>query len=220
MARWPDAIWEPGAPHGGPLDPIAVTLHHQAGWGDPLGTYLSNSVSAHFWIPIEGQPMQHVDTAQEAWHGVAHNAYSIGVETEGCGSPPHADPLTESQLDWFGALMAWAHEEHGIPLVLSESVWTPGLNYHRCQGGPPTGCPCDVRVNARVEILRRAQGGQAPTSEGGDDVFIRSSDGRVRWFIADGQKSYWRPVPEGCEQDITDRIIDDPNDSWLNLWDH
>jgi hypothetical protein len=53
-----------------------------------------------------------------------------------------------------------------------------------------------------------------------DDVFIKSSDGRVRWLIYDGQRSYWRLIPQGCEQNIEARIIDDPNDSWLNLWEH
>jgi hypothetical protein len=161
VARWPRAIWQPGAPCSGTLRPIAVCLHHQAGSGNPLNVYISRRVSAHFWIPRTGAPVQHVDTAVQAWHGVAHNGYSIGVETEGCGSPPHADPLTENQLALFGELMAWARATHGIPLQLSESVSQPGLNYHRCQGGPATGCPCDVRKNARGEILRRA-GGAAP----------------------------------------------------------
>jgi hypothetical protein len=125
--------------------------------------YASRDVSAHFWIPIAGEPVQHVDTNVRAWHGMDnHNGSSIGVETEGCGAEPYADPLTEHQLALFGELMAWAHATHGIPLVLSESTSTPGLNYHRCQGGPATGCPCDVRVNARAEILRRA-GGATPT---------------------------------------------------------
>jgi hypothetical protein len=159
---WPEAIWQPVAQHGAALNPIAVTLHHQAGNGNPAGIYASRNVSAHFWLPKAGQPVQHVDSGVQSWHGVAHNAYSLGVETEGCASPPNAEPLTEHQLDSFGRLMAWANAVHGIPLVLSESVWTPGLNYHRCEGGPATGCPCDVRVNARAEILRRAAGGTRP----------------------------------------------------------
>jgi hypothetical protein len=159
VAKWPRAIWQPVAQCSGSLAPIAVTLHHQAGNGNPAGIYASRDVSAHFWIPYAGEPYQHVDTSVRAWHGMAHNDYSIGVETEGCGSPPNADPLTEHQLALFGELMAWAHATHGIPLTLSESVWTPGLNYHRCEGGPATGCPCDVRVNARAEILSRASGG-------------------------------------------------------------
>jgi hypothetical protein len=160
MARWPKAIWQPGAPSSGTLRPIAVCLHHQAGSGNPLPVYQSRNVSAHFWIPRNGQPVQHIDTANQAWHGVAHNQYSIGVETEGCGAPPHADPLTENQLQLFAELMQWAFSTHGIPLSLSESVSQPGLNYHRCQGGPSTACPCDVRKNARAEILRRAAGGK------------------------------------------------------------
>lgn len=162
MAKWPGARWESGAPCSGTLHPIAVCLHHQAGNGDPLGVYISRRVSAHFWLPYNGQPIQHVDTSVQAWHGVQHNAYSIGVETEGCGSPPNADPLNENQLNQFAALMKWANATHGIPLVLSEAVTTPGFNYHRCQGGPATGCPCDVRKNARAEILKRT--GSAPVS--------------------------------------------------------
>jgi hypothetical protein len=156
MARWPGAIWQPVSQFSGTLRPIAVCLHHQAGSGNPAPVYASRNVSAHFWIPKSAQPVQHVDTANRAWHGVAHNDYSIGVETEGCGAPPHAEPLTEHQLHQFAALMRWANATHGIPLVLSEAVTQPGLNYHRCQGGPATGCPCDVRKNARAEILRRA----------------------------------------------------------------
>jgi hypothetical protein len=122
-------------------------------------------VSAHFWIPKAGEPVQHVDTGIRAWHGGtdALNGGGIGVETEGCPSDPWAEPLTENQLNLFGELMAWAHATHGIPLVISNDAWTPGLNFHRCEGGYPTGCPCDVRVNARAEILRRAGGAAGPT---------------------------------------------------------
>jgi hypothetical protein len=163
VARWSRARWNPTPNFSGTLRPIAVCLHHQAGSGDPLGVYNSRGVSAHFWIPKAGEPVQHVDTANQAWHGMtSHNQNSIGVETEGCGAPPHAEPLTENQLNLFAELMKWAHATHGVPLVLSESTTTPGLNYHRCAGGPATGCPCDIRVAARAEILKRAGGG-APT---------------------------------------------------------
>jgi hypothetical protein len=177
VARWNEAIQQilprnygPGMAGGRPQ---AVTLHHVAGNGNPYNTYLSRGVSAHFWIPYSGKPYQHVDTSQQAWHGIQHNAYSIGVETEGCGAPPHADPLNENQLMWFGRLMAWANRVHGIPLVLSEHVTQRGLNYHRCPGGPNTGCPCDRRKNQRGEILRRAKGGAAapaPPAGGPDSL--------------------------------------------------
>jgi peptidoglycan hydrolase-like protein with peptidoglycan-binding domain len=166
MARWPAAIWEPVAQCSGTLQPIAVCLHHQAGLGDPAPIYAARDVSAHFWIPYTGQPIQHVDTNVRAWHGITHNDYSIGVETEGCATPPHADPLNNHQMDLFASLMTWANQTHGIPLVLSEAVDQPGLNYHRCAGGPATACPCQTRVDARAEILEWARadnGGTAPT---------------------------------------------------------
>ena len=194
MARWPAAIWQPVAQCSGTLRPIAVTLHHQAGNGNPASVYASRNVSAHFWLPRAAQPVQHVDTAVRSWHGGGTlNDTSIGVETEGCGTPPHADPLTERQLDDFGALMAWAHEVHGIPLVLSETATTPGLNYHRCQGGFNTACPCDERVNSRSEILRRAGAGAplAPsTSRKGRKMIASTSTGRGYWTTtADGAVS-------------------------------
>jgi hypothetical protein len=164
---------------GGTLRPIAVTLHHQAGNGNPRSVYLSRGVSAHFWIAKSGLIVQHVDTGRQAWHGVAHNAYGIGVETEGCGAPPHAEPLTNAQIETFAKLMQWANKTHGIPLVLSEAVTQPGLNYHRARGGPATGCPCAVRVNARAEILRRAKGSGGPAA---------AKPSGTRW-VADGSRS-------------------------------
>lgn len=162
MARWTQARWNPVPTCGpGSINPIAVTLHHQVGNGDPASVYISRNVSAHFWIPKSGSPVQHVDTNVRAWHGGtdALNTNCIGVETEGCATSPYAEPLTSSQLDWFGALMDWANTTHHIPLVLSDTATTPGLNYHRCKGGYATSCPCDVRLNARSEILRRAGAG-------------------------------------------------------------
>ena len=161
---------------------------HQAGNGNPASVYASRGVSAHFWIPKAGTPVQHVDTGVRSWHGMtAHNNASIGVETEGCGTPPNADPLNEHQLSLFGSLMAWAHDVHGIPLVLSESVSTPGLNYHRCAGGPATGCPCDVRKNQRSEILARAGGWQpvgGPTEKKvGNDMIASTTDGDGYWIV-------------------------------------
>lgn len=199
MARWPEAIWQPVSQVGGALNPQSVTLHHQAGNGNPAGIYESRHVSAHFWIPKRGTPYQHVDTSRQSWHGIQHNQYSLGVETEGCGLPPHAEPLTEQQLDCFGRLMAWANATHGIPLVLSESVTTPGLNYHRCQGGPNTGCPCQVRVDARSEILRRAgagspavPAGSAPSGGQEDSaVTVLTAPGRIDMFcIGTDQRIY------------------------------
>ena len=223
MARWPGAIWQPVAQCSGTLRPIAVCLHHQAGWGNPASVYASREVSAHFWLPQHDIPVQHVDTAVRSWHGGGTlNDTSIGVETEGCGHAPHADPLTEHQLESFGALMAWANEVHGVPLVLSESATTPGLNYHRCQGGFNTACPCDERLNSRAEILRRAAGGgpiAAPKRKGrnmiaettGEGYWTTTSDGGVYAFgDAQFRGSAFDVDPEtpGAQQvDVTGEIV-------------
>lgn len=196
MPRWSGADWQPVSQWSGTLRPIAVCLHHQAGNGNPAPIYASRGVSAHFWLPRSSsvRPVQHVDTSNRAWHGVAHNDYSIGVETEGCGSPPHADPLTEYQLDRFAALMVWANATHGIPLVLSESVTTPGLNYHRCKGGPSTACPCDVRVNARSEILARAGG--RPGAPAGPQPTEQEDNNMVATDVLTGGQ--WVAYPDGA----------------------
>lgn len=165
MPRWERAVWQPVSQRSpGISGPRGVCLHHQAGSGNPAPIYASRGVSAHFWIPrVAGAPpYQHVDTADKSWHGMDLNQAWLGVETEGCGAPPHADPLTEWQLDLFAELMHWANRVHGIPLQLSEDINTPGLGYHRMRGGVATACPCDVRKNARTEILRRA-GGTPPS---------------------------------------------------------
>lgn len=202
MPRWPRARWEPCSNFSGTTAIRSVCLHHQAGWGDPLPVYNSRNVSAHFWLPLTGDPIQHVDTANRAWHGGtdALNTYAIGVETEGCGNPPHADPLTDNQLNLFAELMVWANATHGVPLQLSETATTPGLNYHRCQGGYPTGCPCDVRLNARAEILRRAAG-PTPIPPSEDDLPLNDAD--KQWItqtvakqVNDALRQQFRPEGE------------------------
>jgi hypothetical protein len=197
MARWPRAAYQPVSTAGGSIRVIAVCLHHQVGNGNPAGIYESRNVSAHFWIPKGGAPVQHVDTATRAWHGgtEAMNYNAIGVETEGCAVPPNAEPLTENQLNLFAELMQWANVTHGVPLVLSESATTPGFNYHRAQGGYNTACPCDVRKNARAEILRRAgaitpgpppaqveEGNMIASTPDGRGYFTATRDGRVYAF--------------------------------------
>jgi hypothetical protein len=163
MARWSQAAWKPVKNWSGSLRPIAVTLHHQYGNGS-LQQFFNGpqQTSAHFWIAKNGRAEQYVDTAHRAWHGIAHNNYGIGVETEGCARNEGDRPMTDAQLNTFAALMRWAKATHGIPLRLSEDVKQAGLNYHRCKGGPATACPCSIRVNQRAEILRRAGGATAP----------------------------------------------------------
>jgi hypothetical protein len=176
MARYPGATWQPLGRNQGPAlnSPLGVTLHHQAGSGNPLNVYLARGVSAHFWIRKDGRVWQHVDTSMQSWHGMSLNARWIGVETEGCGAPPHSEPLTTAQINAFGDLMRWANRTHGIPLQLSNNATTRGLNYHRV--AVATGCPCAVRVNQRTAILNRAKGGGSVST--GKGPYRHEANGR------------------------------------------
>jgi hypothetical protein len=129
---------------------------------------------------------------------------------------------------------AWIAEEAArfdIPIVKLTAAQAQGSGRGVCQhidlgsaGGGHVDCDYGTGNFPIDDILAMARGEGAPGPElaggGDDDVFIRSSDKRVRWFIADGKKSYYRLIPQGNEQDIKERIIEDPNDTWLTLWDH
>jgi hypothetical protein len=160
MARFGNAWNGNGVPSGPQFAsgrPNGVTLHHQAGNGDPRQVYIDRRVSAHFWIRRDGWTVQHVDTSVQSWHAMNQNPWTIGVETEGCAAPPHNEPLTAAQIEAFAQLMAWANRTHGVPLVLAGRVGDPGLGFHNMPGfSGSTACPCDVRRNARQQILNRA----------------------------------------------------------------
>lgn len=170
MARFGNA-WNgagvPGGPGFAAGRPNGVTLHHQVGNGDPRAVYIARRVSAHFWIRRDGWTVQHVDTSTQAWHAMNQNAWTIGVETEGCGVPPHNEPLTAAQIEAFARLMAWCNTTHRIPLVLAGRVGDPGFGYHNMPGfSGATACPCAVRRNARQQILNRAAALLRPPTTG------------------------------------------------------
>jgi hypothetical protein len=97
----------------------------------------------------------------------------------------------------FARLYRWCAETHGIPYRLTESYNTPGFGYHRMAGGPATGCPCDVRLRMRGEILRRAQAGTpAPPAppERRDPLITsgRPATGDLHIFQARGGTVFYR----------------------------
>jgi hypothetical protein len=175
MAIFSCATWRPISCNiGGTIyDHHGALIHHAVGDGSNWALFNdpNREISAHFWIAKSGLIEQYVDTSRVAWHAMQLNDRYIGVETEGCGAPPHAEPLTEAQIDAFGRLYAEGHRMHGWPYVLIDHEGQRGFGYHRM--AVQTACPCDVRKNARSEILARAQGlppGSTPPSGGDDDM--------------------------------------------------
>ena len=169
MARWSEAAWRPVKNHGGARpkgQPSVVVMHHAVANGSLYNVFNgSRQASTDFWIAKDGRCEQYVDTAMTSWGNGNSNANQrgISVETEGCGAAPHAEAMTDAMISTFARLLAWANRTHGVPLRKTEDYNVPGFGYHRMRGGPATGCPCDVRLRMRDEILRRAQG-QAPST--------------------------------------------------------
>jgi N-acetylmuramoyl-L-alanine amidase len=161
MARDPGAQWKPLAVNYTPggCHPRLVVLHITVGSLSSADSWFRNTesqVSAHFGIPKTGQRRQWVDTGDIAWHAMNANGYAIGVENE--GQP--GDHLTASQITQAGAVCAWAHTTHGIPLQVCDTVTGHGLAWHGLGGaawGGHTACPGTAIVNQRAAVLKAAQ---------------------------------------------------------------
>lgn len=185
---------------GGLLGPnLGLVLHHAVMNGSLFGFFGNPAaqVSAHFWVSRTGVIEQYVSTNVVAWHGRSLNSRYVGVETDGCATPPYAEPMTEPMVAALGRLYAEGMRRHGWPAQLANADGQRGFGFHRM--AVQTACPCDVRLNMRTEILRRAQGGApAPAPEPppplppwldllGEEVItaLTVEDGKV-WAIAPG----------------------------------
>jgi hypothetical protein len=184
-------------------------------------------VSSHTGIDdTPGVIGEYVKRDKKAWTQGNANPYTVATEL--CAFAEWSPEEWDRHPNMLANCAQWIAEEaqfFGIPIrALSATEAQSGVA-GVCQhvdlgaaGGGHWDCGPGFPMD---QVIAMAKGDLVPTpAGGGDDVFIRSSDGRVRWFIADGKKSYWRMINQGLEQNITDRIIDDPNDSWLQLWDH
>lgn len=172
-----------------------LILHHAVANGSLYGFFNNPSaqVSAHFWVSRSGVIEQYVDSEVTAWHAKQLNARYCGVETEGCTTSPYAEPMTPQMKDALARIYAEGNRRHGWPFALINSDGQRGFGYHRMAVN--TACPCDVRVNARGDILAIAQGGTPPptpvTRKGKDMIaatptgkgyFTTTSDGAVYAF--------------------------------------
>lgn len=157
MSRFDCATWRPVGNHGGAMSAnLGLLLHHAVADGSLQYMFNnpSSGVSAHFWVGRDGTIEQYVDSEVVAWHAMQMNDTYCGVETEGCATPPHAEPMTEAMVDALARLYAEGHQRHGWPFSTAEVDGQPGFGYHRM--GVATACPCDVRLAMRYEILTRA----------------------------------------------------------------
>lgn len=152
------AVHKPiGANTGGPLEPnLGLVLHHAVANGS-LFNFFNNpasQVSAHFWVALDGRIEQYVNTGTIAWHAMELNQRYVGVETEGCTTPPYAQPMTDLMVKSLATLYAEGRQRHGWPLGEANADGQPGFGYHRMAIN--TACPCDVRLAMRPTILQLA----------------------------------------------------------------
>lgn len=180
MARMPGAVW---LGEHSPRDPMShydiVCVHTIVGFAP--------AHAAHFSTKAGGTILQSRDTAFRSGANLDGNHRVIAIENEDHGprfggTPRLPDwvPLTPEQVEANAQILAWAHEEHGVPLQLcpDSRPGSRGLAYHRqgidgdfdslrFPGRVPDGekwtkspgkvCPTDVRIAQLPEILARAR---------------------------------------------------------------
>jgi hypothetical protein len=197
-----------------------------------LGAFFQGDVGASSHVGIDdelGVIGEYVERADKAWTQANYNPSCVSVEL--CAFAEWSPEEWSRHPNMLANVADWIAEEaahFGIPIVRLSAAQAQGGGTGVCMhvdlgsgGGGHWDCGPGFPIN---DVIEMAKGGSPQAPElpkgGDDDMFIRSSDGTVRWFIADGKKSYWRPIPKGAEPNVADRIVDDPNDTWLGLWDH
>lgn len=179
-----------GANTGGTLTPnLGLVLHHAVANGSLWNFFNSPSaqVSAHFWVAKDGRIEQYADSDRVTWHGKSLNSRYCGVETEGCTQgPAYAEPMTDAMIDALARIYAEGMRRHGWANAKANADGQKGLGYHRM--AVQTACPCDVRLNQRDEILRRAGGGGAvaPPSSKGNGAMALVSKGPGGYWVFGG----------------------------------
>ncbi|WP_435111344.1 N-acetylmuramoyl-L-alanine amidase [Nocardiopsis synnemataformans] len=161
MARMPGATWRPidkNFTYGG-CRPRFVILHIIVGTLEGADSWFRNSnsrVSAHFGTGRDGELLQWVDTSSKAWANAGANGVAISVENEG----QVGDALTGVQIERCAEVLAWAHEEHGVALAVTNDPNGSGLAFHNlCRDWSLSGtaCPGPRIVAQREQIVERAK---------------------------------------------------------------
>ena len=194
MARMPGAIWKPlPRPSTTRMSRYDLVVLHTC-VGSLEGTYsyfrnLTNGVNSHFLTGGYGENWQLVDTAVRSGANGAGNHRAITVENAdmGPGFAPwdirdasQVPAFTAAQIETNARICAWAHREHGVPLVAADTSLPTarGVGFHRlgCDPFRVAGgelwsssygklCPAPRRIAQIPQIIARARQivGGAPT---------------------------------------------------------
>lgn len=142
---------------------------------------LTNGVNSHFGTGGYGENWQWVDTSVRSGANGAGNHRAITIENADMGpgfkawntkNPADVPAFTPQQIETNAQICAWAHREHGVPLVAADTSLPGerGIGYHRLGCDPyrvPGGekwsssygkvCPAPRRIAQIPLIIARAQ---------------------------------------------------------------
>lgn len=161
-----------------------VILHTTVGSFEGTDRYfrgLTNGVNSHFLTGGYGEIRQLVDTAVRSGANGAGNHRSVTVENADMGpgfaawntrNGADVPAFTDAQIEANAQICAWAHLEHGVPLVAADTSRpnARGIGYHRLGCNPwrvsdgelwssSTGkvCPGNRRIAQIPQIIERAR---------------------------------------------------------------
>lgn len=119
MAIMPGVPWRPNVAITQPassLAPNATVAHRTIGtWAGDLAVLTRERIpSCHFLVGhVPGEWAQMVDTAVRANHAAGANSWAVGIEVSG----QNGEVFTEWQALACAAILQWARNTHGVPLV-------------------------------------------------------------------------------------------------------
>jgi N-acetylmuramoyl-L-alanine amidase len=132
VAIWRDiATWRGPTPNrgGAMVEHRGLVVHIAEGSFEGTIAWQYNpaaQVSSHFVVDVDGRIAQVVDTDVVAWTQKAGNGHWLSVEN--AGHTPN--PLTAAQVDANARLLARAHLEYGVPLLIATCPADRGLGHH------------------------------------------------------------------------------------------
>jgi len=137
---------------------MGVVLHIQQGTQAGSIAWCKNPesrVSAHFFAPKVGRPVQLVDTADRAWAEASGNPFWLSIENEGYSG----DSLSGDQITACALILARAHTEYGVRLAATDDPNNGGLGWHGMGGdawGGHPDCPGEPVKAQRAAIIGKA----------------------------------------------------------------
>lgn len=218
MARMPGAKW---LGEHSPRRPMRaydrVIIHTIVGYA-PVYT-------PHFSTDAEGNIYQARDTVYQSGVSGEGNPTSIGIENEDHGpaygkwSGSNVPPFTPKQLEAIAKICAWAHKEHGVPLVAcpDSRPGSKGIAYHRQgidgnfkaaglkYGGRVSGgevwssaygkvCPGDARIAQIPQIIKRAREIAGLEKAQEEDPLAAYTEEQLKSLMLDALQQYGKYV--------------------------